>query len=203
MPTRTNSFTINHINENLVPLYYLLSLSQVKFSTFLMHVNKTGRVLECLPVPQLCLSPAIRTECSDKWKVIFPANRNRNRFAEPISVQIGIGIVCELQNLRIGIGIIFVTWAVFANYSQIPEIYFFSSFVLIIPYSQLLYVFFCEKFTWQTKPKWDICLLSIYIQYKNKIFMNTWKKHLWIGIIFIKLQCSPIGKIFMNWNCGK
>ena len=31
--------------------------------------------------------------------VIFPANRNRNRFAEPTSVGIGIGIVCEFQNL--------------------------------------------------------------------------------------------------------
>ena len=41
---------------------------------------------------------------------------------DPTSVRIGIGIVCEFQNLRIGIGIIFVTWEVFANYSQIPEI---------------------------------------------------------------------------------
>ena len=55
---------------------------------------------------------------------IITANRNRNRFAEPVSEQIGIGIVCELQNLQIGIGIIFVRWDVFANYSQITEIFF-------------------------------------------------------------------------------
>ena len=32
---------------------------------------------------------------SDQRIVIFPANRNRNRFVEPRSVQIGIGIVHE------------------------------------------------------------------------------------------------------------
>ena len=78
---------------------------------------------------------------SDPRIVIFPANRNRNRFAELISVQIGIGIVREFQNLQIGIGKIFVTWEVFANYSRIPEIYIFSYFFLIIPYFQILYVF--------------------------------------------------------------
>ena len=36
---------------------------------------------------------------SDQRIVIFPANRNKNRFAEPTSVQIGIGIVFEFQNL--------------------------------------------------------------------------------------------------------
>ena len=59
---------------------------------------------------------------SDQRIVIFPANRNRNRFAEPTSVRIGIGIVREFQNLRIGIGIIFVRWEVFANNSRIPDI---------------------------------------------------------------------------------
>ena len=54
---------------------------------------------------------------SDQRIVIFPANRNRNRFTEPTSVQIGIGIVWEFQNMRIGIGIIFVRWEVFANNS--------------------------------------------------------------------------------------
>ena len=63
---------------------------------------------------------------SDQPIVIFPANGNRNRFAEPSSVQIGIRIVREFQNLRIGIGIVFVRWEVFANNSQIPDIYFFS-----------------------------------------------------------------------------
>ena len=72
------------------------------------------------------LSKPVRN--SDQQLVIFPANRNRNRFAEPTSVRIEIGIVCEFQNLQIGIGIIFVRWEVFANYSQIPEIFFFSIF---------------------------------------------------------------------------
>ena len=54
---------------------------------------------------------------SDQQIVIFPANRNRNRFMERTSVQIGIEIVCEAQNLRIGIGIIFVRLELFTNYS--------------------------------------------------------------------------------------
>ena len=49
--------------------------------------------------------------------VIFPANMIRNRFMEATSVRIGIGLVCEFPNLRIGIGIIFVRREVFANYS--------------------------------------------------------------------------------------
>ena len=65
---------------------------------------------------------------SDQQIVIFPANRNR--FAEASSVQIGIGIVREFQNLRIGIGIIFVRWEVFANYSQIPKIFVHTFFSL-------------------------------------------------------------------------
>ena len=51
---------------------------------------------------------------------IYPANRNWNRFAEPTSARIGIGIVCESRNLGIGIGLIFVKWEVLANYSPIP-----------------------------------------------------------------------------------
>ena len=76
--------------------------------------------------------------------VIFHANRNRNRFAELNSVRIGLRIICEFQNLQIGIGIIFVRWEVFANNSQIPDIYFFSTKFLII-------FFYLEKLTWQTK----------------------------------------------------
>ena len=71
-----------------------------------------------------------RGQTSDQWIVIFPMNRNRNRFAEPTSVRIGIGIVCEFQHLRIGIGIIFVRWEVFSNYSRIPKIFFSQFFVM-------------------------------------------------------------------------
>ena len=45
---------------------------------------------------------------SDQRLVIFPGNRNMNRFAEPTSVRIGIGIVSEFQKLQIGLGIKFV-----------------------------------------------------------------------------------------------
>ena len=55
-----------------------------------------------------------RFTISGQWIVIFPANWNRNRFAEPTSVRIGMGIVREFQNLLKGI--IFVWWEVFANY---------------------------------------------------------------------------------------
>ena len=40
--------------------------------------------------------------------VTFSANRNSNRFTEPTYLRIGIGTVCELLNMQIGIGIIFV-----------------------------------------------------------------------------------------------
>ena len=50
---------------------------------------------------------------SDQQIVNFPANRNRNRFAEPTSARIGIGIVHEFQNLLIGIGIIFARYFLF------------------------------------------------------------------------------------------
>ena len=66
--------------------------------------------------------------------VIFPANWNWNRLAEPTSVQIGIGIICEFQRLKIGI----VRQEVFANYSQIPEenklSLFFSLFLVLDSY---------------------------------------------------------------------
>ena len=77
---------------------------------------------------------------------------NRNRLAEPTSVLIGIGIVCEFQNLRIGIGIIFVRWEVFANYSRIPKIFFLSNFFLIFLFLLTLIYFSFEKLTGQTKP---------------------------------------------------
>ena len=63
---------------------------------------------------------------SDQRIVIFLANRNRNRLAKPSSVRIRIGTAREFQNLRIGIGIIFVRWKVFVNNSRIPDIYVVS-----------------------------------------------------------------------------
>ena len=57
-------------------------------------------------------------DSSDKRKFIFPAKRNRNGLAEPTSVRIGTGIVYEYHKLRIGIGIIFVIWEVFAKFTN-------------------------------------------------------------------------------------
>ena len=73
-----------------------------------------------------------------------------NIFAEPNSVQIGIGIVCEFQNVRIGIGIIFVRWEVFANNSRIPDFYFFSKnvyefFVLTLIFSFISKLYLSNK----------------------------------------------------------
>ena len=59
---------------------------------------------------------------SDQQIINFLANRNRIIFAEPTSVRIEIGIVCEFQNVRIGIGIILVRWEVFTNNLLIPDI---------------------------------------------------------------------------------
>ena len=83
---------------------------------------------------------------SDQRVIIFPVNRNRNRFAEPTSVGIEIGIVCEFQNLRIGIGIIFVRWEVFAKYSQIPKMYIFSKKLFKSSFSWLLYIFIWKTY---------------------------------------------------------
>ena len=46
------------------------------------------------------------------------ANGYFSREQETICVQIGIAIVCEFQNLQIGIGIILFIWEVLTNYSQ-------------------------------------------------------------------------------------
>ena len=51
----------------------------------------------------------------------FPANRNRNRVAEPTSVGVGIGIVWEFPNLQTG--------KVFANYSQKTDFFVLSLFI--------------------------------------------------------------------------
>ena len=77
----------------------------------------------------------------------IPANGNRNRFTEPTSVQIRIGIVCESQNLQIEIGIIFVRWELFANYSQISEIVILSYIISIISFSWTLYIFPLKNLT--------------------------------------------------------
>ena len=68
---------------------------------------------------------------------IFPANRNKNRFADPNSVQIVIRRVCEFPNLQIRKEIEFFRWKVFTKYSLTPDIYIFfvpvlDSYILLI-----------------------------------------------------------------------
>ena len=72
--------------------------SGLRFSIVLIPVFG----LRCSVLPVLVL-PEVKY-CTVQRTFIFPTNRNRNIFAEPTSVQIGIGILCELQALQIGIG---------------------------------------------------------------------------------------------------
>ena len=114
---------------------------------------------------------------SEQRIVIFPANRNR--FTEPTYVRIGMGVVRESQNLRIGIWIIFVRWELFANYSQISlkknslilYIYIYFFFTLIY--------FSLEKLTGQTNHSGiyahSLNIFPIKIRYSwilCKIFVN-------------------------------
>ena len=91
--------------------------------------TKQGSSIDCLASPCYALCTLHRQKLISWWYrlcclvgktaiivepmqqiVNYPGNKNRNRFAEPTSVKIGIGIVREFQNLQIGIGIIFVRW---------------------------------------------------------------------------------------------
>ena len=105
---------------------------------------------------------------------------NRNRFAEPTSVRIGIGIVREFQNLRIGIGIIFVRWEVFANNSRIPDIFF--------SLKKLSKIFFVDSYIF--------FIWKIYPANKSIVrYMHT------LYIYWIRIRYSWIlWKIFVNRN---
>ena len=96
-------------------------------------------------------------------------------------IRIGIGIVHEFQNLQIGIGIIFVRWKVFLNYSQIPEIFSLSNFFLIFLFFLLLYIF-CLKNLLGKQSHSEIYAYSLYI-------LNIWIRYSWI-----------LWQIFVNWN---
>ena len=69
---------INTMNVKLVDLQFKVGVKPVHPARYLVPCHFKGR-----------------QENSVQRIVVFPANRNRNRFAEPNSVQIGIGIVCE------------------------------------------------------------------------------------------------------------
>ena len=57
--------------------------------------NPWGNYGEKLVVVIIIHDPGVRRI------VIFSANKIRNRFSKPTSVQIGVGIVCVFQNLQI------------------------------------------------------------------------------------------------------
>ena len=168
-------------------------------------------------------------QISDQWIVIFSANRNRNKLAEPTSVWIGIWIVCESQNLWIGIGIIFVRWEVFANYSQLPEIIFLSDFsnnffswvLYIFPlknlpgkenhieiYAHSLYIFIIKiRYSWILLNIFlnrnIICQITILVNRNNIYEMKLWQ----IGIgIYLSPKYQQIDewqiycKLFTNYS---
>ena len=83
----------------------------------------------------------------------------------------GIGIVCEFQNLRIGIRMIFVKWEVFASYSQIPEIYFFLKKISKKIFFLLLYIVELKKLPCKQSHS-EIYAYSLYIF--NIIIWYSW-----------------------------
>ena len=119
-------------------------------------------------------------QCSVQLIIIFLANRNRNRFASPTSLQKGIGIVCEFQNLQIGIGIILGRQKVFTNYSGIPKLFVLSLSFFIISCSWLKYIVHLIKLTKQNH--------SVKLYFLH-IYSNIKMKYSWI-----------LGKILVNMN---
>ena len=98
---------------------------------------------------------------------------NRNRLAESTSLKIGIWVVCAFQKLRKGIGRIFVRREVFANYSQITEIFLslslFSSFLFLDSY-----ILFLQKNNITNKlEKFTYCIYLFSIEKKYSIVI--WK----------------------------
>ena len=160
-------------------------------------------------------------------QLFFPANKNRNRFAEPTSVQIGLGIVCESQNLRMWIGIIFVRWEVLANYSQIPELFFLSHsshnfFFLTLKYffsfknlpdkenHSEIYAYFLYIFLIKIRYSWILLKLFVIkiIIHQIKIFANRNNIHemkwwqIWIGIhSWLKYQQIDLWQIYFQTIC--
>ena len=112
-----------------------------------------------------------RLYTSDQRIVIFPANRNRNRFAEPTSVRIGIGIFCESQNNRNNIRQMGTICKLF----KISEIFLLSYTILIISLSWLLNIFSLKNLTGKENYS-AIYAHSLYIfQIKIRYSWILWK----------------------------
>ena len=90
------------------------------------------------------------------------ANRHRNRFAQPTSLQIKIGMVRKLQNFQRGIGIVFVRQEVFANYSQIPDIFFSPSLFCVLYAPSIKGMHICQN------QSVYIFSVNVYILYQKK-----------------------------------
>ena len=110
---------------------------------------------------------------SVQWIVIFPTYRNRNRFAEQTSVNIGIEIVCDFQNLRIWIGIVLIWREIFKNYLQIQKYFVLYIFFLIISCSWLMYIFHLKKITLQTKPCCNTIFFFLHIN--SMLWLNIYE----------------------------
>ena len=158
---------------------------------------------------------------SDQQIVIFPMNRNRNRFAEPTSVQIGVGIASEFQNMRIGIGIILVTWEAFANYSRMPKIFsskyfpkksfswnFFCCWKIycankgLVRYMHTFYIY--SIYSWILWKRFmnrnNICQIKVFANSNNIREMKFWQ--IWIGIyLWPKYQQIDLGQIYSLTFC--
>ena len=128
-----------------------------------------------------------------QWIVIYPAIRNRNRFAEPTYVWIGIGLVREFHNWQIGIWIIFVRWEVFANNSGIPDISFFPKNFKKNSFSWILYIFHLKNLPGKQSHS-EIYSYSLYIFNKRTRYLRIlWK-------IFVNRNNISQINIFANRN---
>ena len=90
-------------------LEHALATEIKKTNIFSTNARNSRRRLTKLSISKYILKLLSSKFMAPRIKRLSCNMRNRNRFAEPISVRIGIGIVCEFHNLQIGIGIIFVT----------------------------------------------------------------------------------------------
>ena len=99
--------------------------------------------------------------------------------------------MCELKKLRIGIGIIFIRWEVFANYSQIPKIYFSLIFFKNILFLDS-YIFLLNNL--QGKQSYsDIYPYSLYIYIVLYYIIYI--------ILYMRIRYSWISlKIYLNRN---
>ena len=110
------------------------------------------------------------------------------------------------QNLKKGIGIIFVRWDVYANYSWIPEIYFSIHFFSNnSSFSFLIYLLFEKLTRKQTHSEinaYSLCIFNIIIRYSGKysligIYSSNYNIG-WIGIHCAIQRTLPNGNLWRH-----